>query len=161
MLAHHAVDVTMPGEHELEGDSKPVQRRVARTDEPERGGSTACAPELVVVLPRLERDVVAEPFRLLVSVGMTAHIDEQSCVVDVGALIFVQPDAVGEPQRDQALSQHVLHGLSEPEVDAERQRRDELGEAHGRTIGLAAHRRSLRLNVSHVCVRVRPVILLG
>ena len=33
-----------------------------------------------------------------------------------------------EAQRDQALAQHVLHGLAEPEVDPERERRDELGE---------------------------------
>ena len=151
----------MPGEHELERDSKPVQRRVARADEPECSGSAACAPELVVVLPRLQRDVVAEPLRLFVGVGMTADIDEQRRVVDVGPLLLVQPDALGESQRDQALPQHVLHRLSEAEVDTERQRRDELREADGRAIGIAAHGRSLRLAVSSVCVRVRPVILLG
>jgi hypothetical protein len=31
---------------------------------------------------------------------------------------------VGQPQRDQALAQHVLHRLPEPQIDAERQRRD-------------------------------------
>ena len=161
VLAHHAVDVPVPGEHELERDSKPVQRRVARPDQPECGGSAACAPELVIVLPRLQRDVVAEPFRLFVGVGMTAHIDEQRRVVDVGALLFVQPDSIGEPERDQALPQHVLHRLTESEVDTERQRRDELRQADGRAIGIAAHGRSLRLAASSVCVRVRRVILLG
>ena len=42
--------------------------------------------------------------------------------------------AVAQPQRDQTLPQHVLHRLAEPEVDAERQGRDQLGEpqvAHG------------------------------
>jgi hypothetical protein len=51
--------------------------------------------------------------------------------------------------------------LPEPEVDAERQRRNELREADGRAIGIAAHARSLRLAAFSVCVRVRTVIPLG
>ena len=40
------------------------------------------AAQLVVVLGRLQRDVVAEPLRLLVRVGVAADVDEQRGVVD-------------------------------------------------------------------------------
>ena len=49
--------------------------------------------ELVVVLARLERDVVAEPLRLLVRVGVAADVDQQRRVVDDRALLLVEPDA--------------------------------------------------------------------
>ena len=61
---------------------------------------------------------------------MAADVDEQRCVVDGGALCLLEPDAVGEPQRDHAFAQHVLHRLAEAEIDAERQRRNELRETH-------------------------------
>ena len=99
-------------------------------DEPERRRRAAHAPELVVVLPGLQLDVVAEPLRLLVRVGVAADVDEQRRVVDVGALLVVEADPLRKPQRDQALPQDVLHRLPEAEVDAERERSHELGQPH-------------------------------
>ena len=60
---------------------------------------------------------------------MAADVDEQGRVVDDRALLLVEADALGEPQRDQALAQDMLHRLAEAEVDAERERGDELREA--------------------------------
>ena len=57
---------------------------------------------------------------------MATDVDEQGGVVDDRALLLVQPDTFGEPQRDQALPQHVLHRLPKPEVDPQGERRDEL-----------------------------------
>ena len=102
--------------------------------------------QLVVVLARLQRDVVAEPLRLLVGVGVAADVDQQRRVVDDRPRLLVEPEPLGEPQRDQALAQHVLHRLPEAEVDPERQRRDELRQANLRTIGVAAHARRVRPN---------------
>lgn len=48
----------------------------------------------------------------------------------------VGPDALGEPQGDRALAQHVLHRLPEAKVDAERWRADKLGEANMVAIGI-------------------------
>ena len=67
---------------------------------------------------------------------MAADVDEQRRVVDVGARLLVEIEQLGHAQRDQALAQDVLHRLPEPEVDAERERRHELGEADVRAIGL-------------------------
>ncbi len=92
----------------------------------------AQASKLVVVLAGLERDVVAEPLRLLVRVGVAADVHQESRVVDDRALLVVESDPLREPQRDHALTQHVLHRLPEAEVDAERKRSDELGQPHGR-----------------------------
>ena len=54
---------------------------------------------------------------------------EERRVVDGHARLLALPDPLGHPQRDEALTEHVLHRLPEPEVDPERQRRHELGEA--------------------------------
>ena len=57
---------------------------------------------------------------------------------------------LGDPQRDQALAQHVLHRLAEAEVDAERERADELRQPHVRAIQIAAHECRLRLAAAEV-----------
>ena len=93
----------------------------------------------MVVLDRLQRDVVAEPLGLLVGVGVAADVDEQGGVVDDRALLLVEPESLGQPQRDQALPQHVLHRLPEAEVDAERERGHELRQPDLRAIDPAGH----------------------
>ena len=87
----------------------------------------------------LQRDVVAEPLGLLVGVGVAADVDQQRRVVDDRPLLLVEADPLGQPQRDQALAQHVLHRLPEAEVDAERERRDELGQANRLAVCVGRH----------------------
>lgn len=70
---------------------------------------------------------------------MAADVDDQRGVVDDRALLVVEPDPLRHPQRDQALAQHVLHRLAEAEVDAERERGDELGQADVRAVGRGRH----------------------
>src|SRR5262249_31539634 len=86
----------------------------------------------LLVLGALERDVVAEPFGLLVGVRMAADVHEQRRVVDDNALTVTEADPLGQPQRDQALPEDVLHRLPEAKVDAQRKRRDQFGQAHPR-----------------------------
>ena len=61
---------------------------------------------------------------------MAADVDEQRRVVDNDTVALVEADPLGQPQRDQALPQDVLHRLPEAKVDAQRKRRDEFGQAH-------------------------------
>ena len=70
---------------------------------------------------------------------MTADVDQQCGVVDRRPLGFVEPDPVGEPQRDQALAQHVLHRLAEPQVDSERECGDELCQTEVGAVRRAGH----------------------
>ena len=63
-------------------DAEAVQRRVARSRAAASPAAAPHAAELVVVLARLQRDVVAEPLRLLVRVGVAADVDQQRRVVD-------------------------------------------------------------------------------
>jgi hypothetical protein len=65
-----------------------------------------------------QRDVVTEPRRLLVRVGMTAKPREQSDVVDNRPLGLVEADILGDPQAKHARAQDVLHRLANPEVVA-------------------------------------------
>ena len=44
-------------------------------------------------------------------------------------IAVAEPDSLGEPQRDQALPQHMFHRLAEAEVDAERECGDEFRQA--------------------------------
>jgi hypothetical protein len=58
---------------------------------------------------------------------MTAHPRQQRDVVHDGALRVLQRQPLSEAEREQALAQHVLHRLPEPQIHAQRQRRDQLG----------------------------------
>jgi hypothetical protein len=73
------------------------------------------------------------------SIGMTPDVDEQSRVVHIGSPLLVQPNTLGEPQRDQTLAQHMLHRLPEAEVHAKRKRGDQLRQPEVRAIGPVAH----------------------
>ena len=113
------------------GLPEPIRRIAAAIDR--------ALPELVVVLDGLQRDVVPEPLGLLVRVRVASDVDEQGRVVDDRALVLAEPDALGEPERDQALPQDVLHRLPETEIDAERERRDQLCQPHPRAVVPARH----------------------
>ena len=139
VVRHHVVHLPAARESELEPHAEAVQRWVPGAEAPHRRRRGARAGGLVVVFARLQRDVVAEPPGLLVGVCMAAHIDEQRGVVDDRPFLLVQPDALGEAQCDQALPQHVLHRLPESEVDAERERGDELRQPNPCAIALARH----------------------
>jgi len=115
----HAVDVAVAGERELQPEPEAVQRRAPGAQVPHARRGHAQAARLVVELDRLERDVVAEPLGLLVGVGVAAHADQQRGVVHDRPFVLVEADALGQAQRDQALSEHVLHRLPEPEIDPE------------------------------------------
>ncbi len=139
VVGDHAVDLAVPREREREAEPEPVQRRAPGPELPHSRRRHSQAPRVVVVLDRLEGDVVAEPLGLLVGVGVAAHVDEEGGVVDDRALLLVEPEALGEPQRDQALPQDVLHRLPEAEVDAERERGNELRQTDLRAIAPAGH----------------------
>jgi hypothetical protein len=127
------------GQDELEPEPESVQRRVARADEGHALRRRPQAPQIVVVLGRLQGEVVAEPFGLLVGVRVAADVDEESGVVDDRPLLVVEPDRVGQSQRDQALAKDVLHRLPEAQVYPEREGGHQLRQPNVRTIDLAGH----------------------
>ena len=129
MVGDHPVHLAMAREGKGKAEPEPVQRRAPSAELADSRRRHPQASRLVVVLARLERDVVTEPLRLLVGIRMAADVNEQRRVVDVRALLLVEPEALGQPQGDQALAEDVLHRLSEAEVDAERERGDELRQA--------------------------------
>ena len=139
MVGDHVVHLAVPRERELERDPKTMRRRRARAQSSHSGRRAPHAPELVIVLSGLQRDVVAEPLRLLVRVGMTPDVDKQRGVVHIRSSLLVEPDPLGKPQSDQTLPQHVLHRLPKAEIDAERERGDELRQADVPTIGPVIH----------------------
>ena len=149
-MLDHPVHLAVARDDELEAHPEAVQRRVALAHPPQAADRHAEAAQFVVVLDRLGRDVVREPLGLFVCVGVTTDVDQQRRVVDDRALVLVEPHPLGEPQRDQALPQHVLHRLAEAEVDAERQRGNELGQADVGAVGLNGHRPTLPLRAGRL-----------
>jgi len=83
----------------------------------------------------LQRHVVAEPLRLLVGVDMTSHPGQQGRVVHDLPVSLVQAHPLGQPQRDQALAQDVLHRLAHAQVGAERQDAEQFCQADVRAGG--------------------------
>ena len=124
----------MAGDRELEAGAEAVQRRGARADQAHHADHVTHAERLVVVLGRLEGDVVAEPPGLFVGVGVAADIDEQGGVVDRRPFGLVEAELLTEAQGDQALTEDVLHRLPEAEIDPQRQRGDELGQPNRRDV---------------------------
>ena len=127
VVRDHVVEVAPTRDRELEADTEPVQRRVATTtDHPQGRGGAARVAQLVLVLVRLQSEVVAEPLRLLVCVGVTPDGQEQRRVVHDDLFLVRELELLSEMQRDEALAKYVLHRLTEAEIDTERQRGDEL-----------------------------------
>jgi hypothetical protein len=74
---------------------------------------------------------------------MAAHPRQQRDVVHDRALGLVQPQAFAKPQRQHRLPQHMLHRLTQTEVNSQRQRRDQLRKTDTRIPLTDAHRASV------------------
>jgi hypothetical protein len=72
--------------------------------------------ELMDVLAGFQGDIVAEPLRLLMRVGMTPNVDQQCDVVERHPVPVIQPGMVSQPRRDQALAQDVFRWLAEAQI---------------------------------------------
>jgi hypothetical protein len=136
-----ALHLATAGDEKLEAQAEAVQGRMAGAEGPDAGRGKAQAPQVVVVLDRLRGDVVAEPLRLLVRIRVAADFEQQGGVVDGRPLLLVEPECLGQPQRDHALAERVLHRLPEAEIDPQRQRGHELRQPNALPIGHAADTR--------------------
>jgi hypothetical protein len=77
---------------------------------------------------------------------MAAHPGQQPREVGHFALGLIEGEELAHPQRDESLPQDVLHRLPEPEVCAERDRGNKLGQADSRRGG-SAHGSSLEQRI--------------
>ena len=74
----HVAHLAAAGDRELETRAEAVKRRRAGPEQAHSRRRSRDAERLVLVLRRLQRDVVAEPLRLLVRVGVAADVDQQA-----------------------------------------------------------------------------------
>ena len=98
VVGDHPLEVAAPRDRELEPDTEAEKRRIPASELLQGCHRPADAPELVVVLRRLEPDVVTKPLRLLVRVGVTADVDQQRRVIHDGPRVLVQPDPLAETE---------------------------------------------------------------
>ena len=139
MTVDHSIELPVAGQCEAQPDTEAAQQRLPGPETAETSHRAPHAVEVVGVLVGLQGDVVAEPLGLLMGVGVATHVREERGVVDDRPLVVLETQVISETQRDPTLAQHVLHGLAEPEVDTERQRTDELGEANPLDLGRLVH----------------------
>ena len=146
MVLEHVLQRTAPVAQKQNRDPTALERRPARTANiPKREGRRRAQPRHVMEPDIvLEPDVVAKPLGLLVGIGVTADPGEQTRVVEDAALALVQPETLRHPQRDQALTDHVLHRLAETQVGPQRQERDQLREPNPCALRRWSHGPSLR-----------------
>jgi hypothetical protein len=103
VLRQHVVDVLPSRDGELDTGSDPMQGRTAGAEQAHHPECLARRPRFVVELRCLQCDVVAEPLRLLVGVGVAAHVHQQCAVVHRGASFVAESDPFSDPKRDEAL----------------------------------------------------------
>ena len=140
MARNHVAHLAPAEDRELESRAEAVKRRRAGTHAAHPVDHLRDAERLELVLRRLEPDVVAEPLRLLVRVGVATDVHQQGCVVDPRPVVLAEADLLGESECDHALAEYVLHRLTETEIDAERESSDELGETDPRAFITLHHR---------------------
>src|SRR6266436_4628570 len=97
----------------------------------------------MVIFTGFKSDIVAEPLGLFVRIRMAADINKQCGVIHRDSVLLAQSVALSQSQRDDALPQNVLHGLTEAQVDTQRQRGDQLSQPDPRLGALGSHCMSL------------------
>src|SRR5262249_47191003 len=105
----------------------------------------------------LKGNVITKPLRLLIGIRKAADPGQEPRVVEDAPFGLAEAESFSQAERDQALPQHVFHRLTEPQIGPERQRGDQLGQAHARWaiegVTHAAHLTSRGSDVSNIMAR--------
>jgi hypothetical protein len=106
----------------------------------------------------LDADVVSEPHRLLVRIGVAVHAVEQTRVVRRDPVVDCGANAIRQAQRQPRAPDRVLHRQPAAEVGGERQRSHQLGDPDTRgVLHRPLHKGSLMAPPCTLC-RVRWLI---
>jgi hypothetical protein len=146
----HRVHRLTPREEELDRRTRAPRGRRARGQIPQHEARAVEPDQVRGVHVGAQCDVIAEPPGLLVGVDMAADPRQQRDVVDDHALGLIETAALAEPEGDHALPKHVLHRMAQPQIGAQRQRRDQLGQAHPRAPRLVGHGSQPLFPPSHI-----------
>jgi hypothetical protein len=112
MRPMHRLDRLATRRQERERGPSSARRWVSRAHMPDDEPRLLHPDQVGRVDVRAGADVVAEPPRLLVGIGMTADPREQRDVVHDQALRLVQLEHVGEAQGEHAFPEDMLHRLT-------------------------------------------------
>ena len=126
---HRLGSVAPAGRHQRRGHPRPPQRRTPGADPAQQEADHRQAGEIDPMGVGAQREVVAELVRQLVRVGRAADPRQHRHVVHGGPLRLVQTQPLREPQRDPALTQHMLLRQPEAEIGRQRPGGDQLGQA--------------------------------
>ena len=115
--------------HQRGHHAHPLTQRLAARDVAEQEPQVGHPGPVDEVGVAADRDVVAEPARVLLRVRVTADPHEQRRVVDRGLLLPAEAEPVRQPARDDRRPEHVLGRLAQAEVDRHRQSGEHLDPA--------------------------------
>ena len=130
-----AVGVDQVGElpagvpHQRGHHAHPLTQRLAAGDVAEQEPQVGEPGPVDEVGVAPDRDVVAEPARVLLRVRVTADPHEQRRVVDRRLLLPAETEPVRQPARNDRRPEHVLGRLTQAEVDRHRQSGEHLDPA--------------------------------
>jgi hypothetical protein len=119
VIRDHLPGGTSPIADELDAHASPLHQPLAGADMAQDERPRSHPGHVNVTSLVLERLVVPEPLRLLVSVDVTTDPGDQADVVHDRARLVIEPQPVSEPQRDQRLAHHVLHRLAHAQVGSQ------------------------------------------
>ncbi len=118
------------GVHEQGGDGlQSLQQRLTAADVARQEAVVGQSGPVDLVGVPAHRDVVTEPLRELVGVGVASDPHDQRRVVHAVTLFTVQPEPVRDAGTDQRRTQHVFGGLPQTEIDRHGQRGQHFGPA--------------------------------
>ena len=151
-----AVGVDQGGElaacvpHQRGHHAHPLTERLTACDVAEQEAQVRHPGPVDEVRVAADRDVVAEPARVLVRVCVAADPHEQRRVIDRVLLLTAEAEPVGQAARDDRRPEHVLGRLTQPEIDRHRE--------PGKHLDSARQRRRVR-SFAHSGARwARPLV---
>ena len=96
VTGHHAVKLLVARQCEVQADPEAMQHRVARSEPPQTRRCSPGASRAVEVLVALQPDVVAEPLRLFMRIGVAPDVREQRGVIHDRALVDLESETLGD-----------------------------------------------------------------
>src|SRR5688572_27824921 len=127
----HLIKVVPPVGEKPDAGFDALSKWPTITDVSQQEGETASGVADVEVSGIvLERLVVAEPLRLFVRIYVASQPGQHGGVIHDLAFLLVHREIFGKAQRDIGLPEHMLGGVAQSKVGAERQRAEELGHLH-------------------------------
>ena len=125
---HGALDRLASGDGEACCEADPVQRRSSRPDMAQHEAQHGQPGQVDLEAVAAEGDVVTEPGRHLRCVRHATHPRQGGHVVQGATVLELDAHVISQTGGDYPRAQHMLHGLTQPQIGGQREGGDQLGQ---------------------------------